>query len=64
VTGVVDIADALRRMTEPWKPQDPVELRSGQVFVVPRRTRHRPVAERDATRLLLERHETLQYGNQ
>jgi mannose-6-phosphate isomerase-like protein (cupin superfamily) len=43
--------------------RDPVELRAGQLFVVPRRTRHRPVAERDAVTLLLERPETLQYGN-
>ncbi|MGH2490699.1 MAG: cupin domain-containing protein [Candidatus Limnocylindria bacterium] len=44
--------------------QDPVELRAGQLFVVPRKTRHRPVAERDAVTLLLERPETLQYGNE
>jgi quercetin dioxygenase-like cupin family protein len=44
--------------------RDAVELRAGQLFVVPRGTRHRPVAERDAVTLLLERPETLQYGNQ
>lgn len=104
---VVDIAAVLRRVTEPFKPQDlvtandaivrvarlrgefpwhqhdedelflcwegafrveleggdPIELRAGQLFVVPRGTRHRPVAERDAVTLLLERPETLQYGN-
>ena len=43
--------------------RDPVELRAGQLFVVPRGTRHRPVADRDAVALLLERPETLQYGN-
>jgi mannose-6-phosphate isomerase-like protein (cupin superfamily) len=43
--------------------RDPVELRAGQLFVVPRGLRHRPVAERDAVTLLLERPETLQYGN-
>jgi mannose-6-phosphate isomerase-like protein (cupin superfamily) len=43
--------------------RDPVELRPGQLFVVPRGTRHRPVAVRDAVTLLLERPETLQYGN-
>lgn len=42
---------------------DPVTLTEGQLFVVPRRTRHRPVAERDAVTLLLERPETKQYGN-
>jgi mannose-6-phosphate isomerase-like protein (cupin superfamily) len=43
--------------------RDPVALTAGQLFVVPRGTRHRPVAERDAVTLLLERPETLQYGN-
>jgi mannose-6-phosphate isomerase-like protein (cupin superfamily) len=43
--------------------RDPVELRAGQLFVVPRRMRHRPVAEHDAVTLLLERPETRQYGN-
>ena len=43
--------------------RDPVTLREGQLFVVPRGLRHRPVAERDAAVLLLERPETKQYGN-
>ena len=43
--------------------RESVELRAGQLFVVPRGTRHRPVAEPDAVTLLLERPETLQYGN-
>ncbi len=104
---VVDIANVLRRVTEPWKPQDlvtandaivrvarlrgefpwhhhdedelflcwegdfrielegheAVELHAGQLFVVPRGARHRPVAASDAVALLLERPETLQYGN-
>jgi mannose-6-phosphate isomerase-like protein (cupin superfamily) len=38
-------------------------LSEGQLFVVPRGTRHRPVAEREAITLLLERPETKQYGN-
>ena len=42
---------------------DPVTLNSGDLFVVPRGTRHRPVADAVAHALLLERPETLQYGN-
>ena len=41
----------------------PVELREGALYVVPRGTRHRPVAPAPAYALLLERPETLQYGN-
>lgn len=40
-----------------------VELRQGDVFVVPRGTEHRPVAERPAYALLIERPDTKQYGN-
>jgi mannose-6-phosphate isomerase-like protein (cupin superfamily) len=40
-----------------------VELAAGQLFVVPRGVRHRPVASRTAHALLLERPETKQYGN-
>jgi quercetin dioxygenase-like cupin family protein len=40
-----------------------VELAAGDVVVVPRGIEHRPVAERRAVVLLLERPETLQYGN-
>jgi len=44
--------------------RDPVLLRAGQLFVVPRGTRHRPVADAGpAWALLLERPETAQYGN-
>jgi mannose-6-phosphate isomerase-like protein (cupin superfamily) len=43
--------------------EEPVELRSGQIFVVPKGVRHRPVAETPAITLLIERPETLQYGN-
>lgn len=42
---------------------DPVELRAGSLFVVPRGVRHRPVAEEVSHAVLLERPETLQYGN-
>ena len=40
-----------------------VELRSGDLFVVPKGVQHRPVAEATAHVLLLERPETKQYGN-
>ena len=42
---------------------DPAELTAGQIYVVPRGVEHRPVAERWAVALMLERPETLQYGN-
>jgi quercetin dioxygenase-like cupin family protein len=45
------------------KDREPVELAAGQLFVVPRGVRHRPVAAEDAVTLMLERPETLQYGN-
>lgn len=40
-----------------------VSLSTGDIFVVPRGLRHRPVADEPAYALLLERPETLQYGN-
>ena len=43
--------------------REPVELSAGEIFVVPRGIEHRPVADRRAVVLLLERPETLQYGN-
>jgi quercetin dioxygenase-like cupin family protein len=43
--------------------RDAVTLSDGQIFVVPRGLRHRPVADRDAVTLLFERPETKQYGN-
>ena len=43
--------------------RDAVTLQVGQLFVVPRGLRHRPVAEHEAVTLMLERPETLQYGN-
>jgi mannose-6-phosphate isomerase-like protein (cupin superfamily) len=43
----------------------PVEMARGSLFVVPRGTRHRPIADRGpAYVLLVERPETLQYGNE
>lgn len=42
---------------------EPVELVTGDIYVVPRGIEHRPVAERRAVVLLLERPETRQYGN-
>lgn len=43
--------------------RDPVVLRAGDIFVVPRGVRHRPVAEEPAYGLMIERPETQQYGN-
>ena len=40
-----------------------VELHAGQLFVVPKGVQHRPVAAKPAFALLIERPETLQYGN-
>jgi len=39
-----------------------VELQAGSLCVVPRGVRHRPVAERRAHGLMIERPETKQYG--
>ena len=39
-----------------------VTLSAGELFVVPRRVRHRPVADDPAHALLIERPETKQYG--
>ncbi|WP_406674840.1 cupin domain-containing protein [Nonomuraea sp. N2-4H] len=43
--------------------RDPVTLSKGELFVVPKGVRHRPVAEQPAHALLIERPETEQYGN-
>ena len=40
-----------------------VTLTSGDLFVVPRHTLHRPLAPQHAHALLLERPQTKQYGN-
>jgi len=42
---------------------DAITLRAGDLFVVPAGVEHRPVADRPAVTLLLERPETKQYGN-
>ena len=45
--------------------RDAVHLKAGDLFVVPAGTEHRPVAnDGPAYAMLLERPETLQYGNQ
>jgi mannose-6-phosphate isomerase-like protein (cupin superfamily) len=43
--------------------RDPVELRAGDLFVVPRGIEHRPIADEVAHAVLLERPETKQRGN-
>jgi mannose-6-phosphate isomerase-like protein (cupin superfamily) len=43
--------------------REPVTLRAGDLFVVPRGIEHRPVAEQPAHALMLERPDTKQYGN-
>ncbi|MCP2169830.1 cupin domain-containing protein [Goodfellowiella coeruleoviolacea] len=43
--------------------RDPVVLSAGDIFVVPRGLRHRPVADEPAHALMVERPETKQYGN-
>jgi mannose-6-phosphate isomerase-like protein (cupin superfamily) len=42
--------------------RDAVTLDRGELFVVPKGTRHRPVAEQTAHVLMIERPETEQYG--
>jgi mannose-6-phosphate isomerase-like protein (cupin superfamily) len=41
----------------------PVELGTGDVFVVPKGRRHRPVAENQAVTVMFEPAETKQYGD-
>jgi mannose-6-phosphate isomerase-like protein (cupin superfamily) len=43
--------------------REPIELGAGELFVVPRGTRHRPVAGQAAHALMFERPETTQYGD-
>lgn len=43
--------------------RDPVVLIPGDIFVVPKGMVHRPVAEQPAHGLMIERPQTLQYGN-
>ncbi|MBO4273175.1 cupin domain-containing protein [Microbispora triticiradicis] len=43
--------------------RDPVVLKAGELFVVPKGVRHRPVSEETAHILLIEHPDTKQYGN-
>jgi mannose-6-phosphate isomerase-like protein (cupin superfamily) len=43
--------------------REAVELRAGDLFVVPAGIEHRPIADRVSYGLMLERPETKQYGN-
>lgn len=43
--------------------REPVQLRAGELFVVPRGLRHRPVADEPAHVLLVEHPDTKQYGS-
>ena len=43
--------------------REPITLSAGELFVVPKGTRHRPVAAQPAHALMLERPETKQHGN-
>ncbi|MQA11101.1 MAG: cupin domain-containing protein [Pseudonocardiaceae bacterium] len=43
--------------------REPITLHPGELFVVPKGVRHRPVATETAHALMLERPETEQYGN-
>ena len=67
-TGAIDTVAAADALKAAWHRIEldgraPVELREGALYVVPRGTRHRPVAPAPAYALLLERPETLQYGH-
>jgi mannose-6-phosphate isomerase-like protein (cupin superfamily) len=46
-----------------FEVRDPVVLKAGDIFVVPKGVRHRPVADEPAYGLMIERPETKQYGN-
>ena len=43
--------------------QGPVELGAGEIFVVPKGTRHNPVAEEECHLMLIERKSTLHTGD-
>jgi len=43
--------------------QGPVELQAGEIFVVPKGTRHNPVAEEECHLMLIERKSTLHTGD-
>jgi mannose-6-phosphate isomerase-like protein (cupin superfamily) len=46
-----------------FEVRDPVVLKAGDIYVVPKGVRHRPVADEPAYGLMIERPETKQYGN-
>lgn len=46
-----------------FEDRDPVVLQAGDIFVVPKGVRHRPVADEPAYGLMIEKPETKQYGN-
>jgi mannose-6-phosphate isomerase-like protein (cupin superfamily) len=46
-----------------FEVREPVVLKAGDIFVVPKGVRHRPVADEPAYGLMIERPETKQYGN-
>jgi mannose-6-phosphate isomerase-like protein (cupin superfamily) len=45
------------------EPGPPVELGTGDVYVVPKGRRHRPIAENPAVTVMFESSETKQYGD-
>ena len=52
------------RLTIEIENSEPVELNEGELFVVPKGVRHRPVAEEECHVLLIERKTTLHTGGE
>ncbi len=52
------------RLTIEIENGEPVELNGGELFVVPKGVRHRPIAENECHVLLIERKTTLHTGNE